>query len=88
MMWGSESEFRVTGTLRDFDVLSRLGEIRVPTLIIVGGSDMPTIEMAETTLRAIPMARMEVFEHSRHFPFLEEPEKFKQVVREFLTESF
>lgn len=83
-MWGDESEFRVTGTLSDFDYFPRLGEIRVPTLVIVGASDMPTIEMAERTARAIPNARLEIFQHSRHFPFLEESEKFFRVVREFL----
>jgi proline iminopeptidase len=48
---------------------------------------MPTVEMAEQTTRAIPRARLKVFEHSRHFPFLEEPDKFLRVVREFLEEG-
>lgn len=86
-MWGSESEFRVTGTLREFDVVSRLAEIKVPTLVIVGANDMPTVAMAERTARAIPNARLEVFEHSRHYPFLEEPEKFLQVVKRFLADE-
>lgn len=83
-MWGSESEFRVTGTLKDFDAFPRLHEIQMPTLVIVGGSDMPTIEMAERTTRAMPNAHLEIFEHSRHYPFLEEPDKFARVVGEFL----
>lgn len=83
-MWGDESEFHVTGTLKDFDFYPRLAEIHVPTLVIVGASDMPTIEMAKRTARAIPNARLEIFQHSRHFPFLEEPEKFFRVLRDFL----
>jgi proline-specific peptidase len=83
-MWGEESEFRITGTLKDFDFFPRLHEIRVPTLVIVGASDMPTIAVAQKTVNAIPSARLKVFEHSRHFPFLEEPEKFVRVVSEFL----
>ncbi len=83
-MWGDESEFHVTGTLRDVDFYPRLAEIRVPTLVIVGASDMPTTEMAERMARAIPNARLEIFQHSRHFPFLEEPDKFFRVLREFL----
>jgi proline-specific peptidase len=83
-MWGDESEFRVTGTLAEFDVESRLCEIRVPTLVIVGASDMPSVAMAEKTARLIPDARLVVFEHSRHFPFIEEHEKFTRVVSEFL----
>lgn len=83
-MWGEETEFKVTGTLARFDVERHLGRIRSPTLVIVGAHDMPTIEMARQTARAIPNARLEVFEHSRHFPFIEEPDKFLKMMREFL----
>ncbi len=86
-MWGRMSEFRVTGTLKEFDAYPRLNEVRVPTLVIVGASDMPTVEMAERMRDAIPGAKLEVFENSRHFPFLEEPQKFVQVVGEFLQEK-
>jgi proline iminopeptidase len=84
VMWGEESEFRITGTLAGFNAEPRLGEIQVPTLVIAGASDMPTVEMAGKTARLIPGARLEVFEHSRHFPFYEEPEKFMAVIRQFL----
>jgi proline iminopeptidase len=84
VMWGEESEFKITGTLAEFDAEPRLGEIQVPTLVIVGASDMPTLVMAEKTARLIPDASLEVFEHSRHYPFLEEPEKFIQVMSRFL----
>jgi proline-specific peptidase len=83
-MWGQESEFKITGTLASFDAEPRLHEIRVPTLVIVGASDMPTIAMAEKTARLIPNARLEVFEHSRHFPFIEEKDKFIRLVSAFL----
>jgi len=86
-MWGEETEFRVTGTLAAFDVADRLGEIRVPTLVIAGASDMPAVTMAASTARAIPDARLEIFAHSRHFPFIEEPARFLQVVSRFLEET-
>ncbi len=86
VMWGEESEFKVTGTLAQFDATPRLHEIHVPTLVIVSTSDMPTVAMAQKTAQAIPNARLEVFEHSRHFPFIEEPEKFRKVVRAFIKE--
>ena len=85
VMWGEETEFKVTGTLAQFDAAPRLHEIRIPTLVIVGASDMPTIAMAQKTAGSIPGARLEVFEHSRHFPFIEEPEKFFRVMREFIV---
>ena len=37
-MWGS-SEFVATGTLRDYDRIDRLAEIRIPTLFLVGEHD-------------------------------------------------
>lgn len=84
VMWGEETEFKVTGTLAGFDSRPRLHEIQVPTLVTVGASDMPTVEMAQALAQAIPGARLEVFEHSRHFPFIEEPDKFLRVLREFI----
>jgi len=86
VMWGEESEFKVTGTLAQFDVTHRLHEIRIPTLVIVSTSDMPTVAMAQKTAQLIPNARLEVFEHSRHFPFIEEPDKFLSVIRQFIQD--
>jgi proline iminopeptidase len=84
VMWGEESEFKVTGTLKEFAVADRLGEIRVPSLVIVGANDMPTVEMAQRTARLIPNAQLEIFEHSHHFPFIEETDKFLNLVRRFI----
>ncbi len=84
-MWGDQSDFRVTGTLAEFDVWNELPAIAVPTLVLVGASDMPTVDMARAAAERIPGGRLEVFGQTRHFPFLEEPEKFAQVMREFLA---
>jgi len=86
-MWGEESDFKITGTLAAFDVAHQLHEIRVHTLVMVSRTDMPTVAMAQRTADLIPKARLEVFEHSRHFPFLDEPEKFFDVVRQFIQEE-
>jgi pimeloyl-ACP methyl ester carboxylesterase len=40
-LWGP-SELRITGSLKDWNVSSRLSEIRVPTLIISGRYDLFT----------------------------------------------
>lgn len=85
-MWGEETEFKLTGTLAGFDLRPDLSLIQTKSLVIVGASDMPTVEMARATAQRIPHARLEIFEQSRHFPFLEEPEKFFKVVRDFLQE--
>jgi L-proline amide hydrolase len=42
------SEFHVTGVIRDWDIVARLGEIRIPTLVVSGRHDEATPAIAET----------------------------------------
>jgi proline iminopeptidase len=86
-MWGEETEFKVTGTLASFNATPRLAEIRIPTLIIVGAKDMTPVPVAERMARSIPKAQLELFEHSHHWSYIEEPEKFLRTVSEFLRTS-
>lgn len=68
-----------------FDLRPQLKKINVPTLIIVGRHDFITnVEMAKEMAARIPNAQMEVFEESGHYGFVEEPEKFYRVVKEFV----
>jgi proline iminopeptidase len=85
-MWGEETEFRITGTLRNFDFLPQLQEIRIPALVMVGTNDQTPIETAQETARRLPNSRLLLFERSRHYPFIEEKDKFVRVIREFLQE--
>jgi proline-specific peptidase len=82
-MWGP-NEFTVTGTLKDWDVIERLGEIRVPTLITSGRYDECTPTLVEPLHQGIAGSEWVLFEESAHMPYLEEPERFLAVVREFL----
>jgi L-proline amide hydrolase len=81
-MWGP-SEFCVTGTLKNWDITSRLGEIRVPTLVLCGRDDEATPALAETIQQGIPDSDLVIFEHSAHFPHIEENELFLKVLGEF-----
>jgi proline iminopeptidase len=68
-----------------FDLRPRLGEITVPTLVIVGRHDFITnVAMAQEMASHIPDAQLEIFEESGHFALIEEPEKFYGVVKEFI----
>lgn len=80
------SEFHVTGNLKDWDIVDRLGEIRAPTLVLSGRYDEATPAIARTVHNGIPHSRWVLFEHSSHMPHLEEPEKFMQVLAAFLDE--
>ena len=70
------------------DLRPRLKEIRVPTLVIVGRHDFITnVGMAEEMVKHIPNARLEIFEDSGHFALVEEPEKFRDLIRGFVKEA-
>jgi len=79
------SEFHVTGTLKNWDITGRLGEIKAPTLVVSGRYDEATPEIAETVHRGIPGSEWVMFEESSHLPHVEEPEKFLQVLGGFLS---
>ena len=79
------SEFYVTGTLTDWNIVSRLGEIQVPTLVIGGRFDEATPAITETVHRGIPGSEWVIFENSSHFPHVEESERYLQVLGEFLN---
>ncbi len=70
-----------------FDLRPSLKKIKVSTLVIVGRHDFITnVAMAEEMVKNIPHARMEIFEDSGHYGFVEEPEKFHRVVKAFVEE--
>jgi pimeloyl-ACP methyl ester carboxylesterase len=65
--------------------VGRLGEIAVPTLVMVGDLDEPaTIEACRRLARDIPNARLELFEGVAHMVNLEQPERFARLVLDFL----
>ncbi len=82
-MWGP-SEFCVTGTLKDWDISHRLSEILIPTLAIGGRYDEATPVIMESLHRGIHASEWITFEHSGHFPFIDETELFLSAARRFL----
>ena len=70
---------------RRLDYRPRLGEIRAPTLLLVGRHDpqMPPT-CSEELASGIPDARLVVFEKSGHYPFIEEARAFWTVLGDFL----
>ncbi len=75
----------VTGTLRDWNVVGRLAEIRVPTLVLMGQHGHVTPACCGTIRQGIPDAQWAVLENGGHFPFYEEPERYLQILATFLT---
>jgi len=63
--------------LADYNLKARLREIQTPVLIMAGRHDFILQPgYAEDLHRALPNAKLVMFENSGHFPFIEEPGKF------------
>ncbi|WP_416903335.1 alpha/beta fold hydrolase [Micromonospora echinospora] len=75
------------------DVLTRdwreqLATTSLPTLLVHGArSQVYPTDVGSWLRGAMPDARLETFAHSGHMPFLEEPEKFTSVLRDFVKET-
>jgi L-proline amide hydrolase len=78
------NEFVITGTLRDWDITARLSEIHIPTLITAGAHDEFTPRQAQVVHEGIPGSERVIFERSSHMQFVEEPERYREVVAAFL----
>jgi L-proline amide hydrolase len=78
------SEFHCIGTLKDWDVTPRLGEIELPTLIVSGAHDEATPLISRTVQDGIRGSEWVMFEDSSHMPHVEEPERFLEVVGSWL----
>jgi L-proline amide hydrolase len=79
------SEFHVIGTIRDWDITDRLGQIDAPTLVFSGRYDEVTPAMTEAVHRGIPGSEYAVLEESSHMAQTEEPERTLELVRDFLA---
>jgi 2-succinyl-6-hydroxy-2,4-cyclohexadiene-1-carboxylate synthase len=64
----------------------RLGEVRAPTLVVVGADD-PARARAEEVAAGIPRVRLAVVPGAGHAPHLERPDRFHALVLDFLTET-
>jgi non-heme chloroperoxidase len=67
------------------DLVDVLGNIAVPTLIVHGEQDDASLlESARFMAGAIAGSELVVFQRSGHAPFAEEPERFNQVLADFV----
>jgi 3-oxoadipate enol-lactonase len=68
--------------------LSRLSEIRVPTLILVGDADIPDVQAHAGAIAAgIGGSKRVVIGDSGHLMYLEKPEEFSRVVIPFIESN-
>jgi len=81
------SEFSVTGNLRNWDVMDRLGEIGTPTLLVGGRYDECRPEHLADMGRRIPGSEHVIIEDASHLCFSEQPAEFTAVVSSFLDRT-
>jgi pimeloyl-ACP methyl ester carboxylesterase len=70
-----------------FDVMNRLGEVLVPTLIVGGADDtMAPAKFQQYMADNIPNARLVLQPGVGHYPMAEQPAAFDRALAEFLVE--
>jgi proline-specific peptidase len=79
------SEFHVVGTLRDWDITDRLGELDVPTLVVSGEHDEATPAINRTVAAAIPGAESVIYPNASHMAHVEDPEGYCRLLDDFMT---
>jgi pimeloyl-ACP methyl ester carboxylesterase len=77
--------YRQIGAIQAFSTYDRLDQIQSPTLVLTGDEDiLVPPQNSEILARRIPGARLEVFEGGGHGITGQFPERFCQVVEDFL----
>jgi len=79
------NEFFCIGTLRNWSVVDDVHKITAPTLLASGRFERGDAATVQPFFDNIPDVRWEIFENSSHMPFVEEPERYLDVVEGFLA---
>lgn len=77
--------FKWSKALWKINYVERLDQVKASTLITAGRYDPQTpIECARELAKGIHDSSLEIFENSGHYPFIEEKDRFLEVVESFL----
>ena len=80
------SSLRLCGAGKQQPTWSRLKELTMPVLIVAGENDKKFVELAQRLTTTIgDNANLQIIEKSGHTPHLEQPQRFLDVVNEFLA---
>lgn len=84
--WGP-NEYNPTGTLGNYEYTDKIHTITQPTLITDGMNDLCTPYVAKTMYDRIPNAKWELFQFSRHMPFVDEHDKYCEVLTKWCNDN-
>jgi proline iminopeptidase len=77
----------VSAAIRNLDLTAALPKFNFPTLVITGRYDMNVAPVTAWKIyKAIPGAKLEIFARSGHLPYYEEPDKYVEVLSDFLRD--
>ena len=79
---GAKLMMSVMWAMRNYDIQEAVSSITRPAMILYGAKG-PTIGMCDRLPKLAPKMPVTVMENSGHFPMLDEPERFSQVLTEF-----
>jgi pimeloyl-ACP methyl ester carboxylesterase len=66
--------------------VGRLGEIRCPTMVLIGDADTPElVRLADKIAKDVQGARHVTIKNAAHLPSLEHPEQFNRLLTDFLA---
>lgn len=82
-MWGP-SEFRCTGTLKNFDRTESLHKISVPTLFVTGEFDEARPQTVKYFSKLVPDSEFKIVEGAGHSTLHDNQKEYNDVLREFL----
>lgn len=68
----------------EYDLVPKLGRLRVPALVLHGDHDFIPVECAARIAKALPRARLVVLEQCGHFAYLERPDQVRRELAGFL----
>lgn len=85
-MWGSNEAIAI-GSLRNYSALSKLDSINVPTLLLSGKYDEATPIQIEKAHRSIKNSEWILLENSSHSGFVEEQEKYLDILLQYILKQ-
>lgn len=84
--WGP-NEYTPMGTLKDYDVIDKLKDIKEPCLVINGGNDLCTPYIAKVMYDNIPDSKWELFRECRHMCFVEDNDHYVELLKKWLNDK-
>lgn len=84
---GLASSLRLAGTGAQASLWDRLGELKMPVLLVAGALDGKFVDLAEQMAAAIPAADLAIVPDAGHVVHRERPAEFVDVLREWLDRT-